>query len=124
MRLHDLLVNCAPGAVRAIRAGYHALERLPYRQIWVVDTEFMTGGDPHRPWCACGMELRSGERFSLWTDGYRGPPPFPAGRDTLFVAFVAGAEIACWHQLEWEIPARILDLFQEAPCRHQHRRQV
>jgi hypothetical protein len=112
--LHTMLERCAPNAVRAIRQGYHDLDRLPYRRLWVIDTEFRTGGDPHRTWCVSGLELRTGDRFELWTDGRYEPPPFPADHDTLVIAFVAGAEMACWHQQGWPRPARILDLFQEA----------
>lgn len=112
--LHQLLEGCAPAAVRSIRDGYHALERLPYRRIWAVNSEFATNGDPHRTWCFCGLELRTGCRFELWTDGYQGPPPCLTDRDTLFVAFVASAEIACWQQLGWPTPERVLDLYQEA----------
>ena len=112
--LHRLLEGCAPAAVRSIRDGYHALERLPYRRIWVLDSEFATNGNPHRTWCFCGLELRTGCRFELWTDGYQGPPPCLTDRDTLFVAFVASAEIACWQQLGWPTPERVLDLYQEA----------
>jgi DNA polymerase I len=112
--LHSLLVDCQPNAVRAICQGYNALARLPFCRLWVIDAEFMTNGNPHRTWCMSGFELRTGAQFELWTDGYRGPPPFFADYHTLVISFVAGAETCCWRQLGWPMPMHILDLFQEA----------
>jgi hypothetical protein len=100
-------------AVRLMRQGWAALDRLPYRYIVCLDTEFRTGGDPHRGWCLCGVELRSGQEFRLWLDGQAVLPPFPLDSSTLFVAFVAGAEVATIRAIGWSLPARILDLFQE-----------
>ena len=112
--LHSLLVDCQPHAVRAIRQGFNALARLPFKRIWVVDGEFMTNGNPHRVWCISGFEVHTGAHFEWWTDGYQGPPPFAADDpETLMVAFVAGAETCCWIQKHWPI-GRILDLYQEA----------
>ena len=99
--------------VQLIRAGHDALARLPYRQIICLDTEFRSAGDPHRGWCLCGINLRDGEEYRLWLDGYDGPPPFPLDESTLFVAFVAGAEIATLRARGWPMPARIFDLYQE-----------
>jgi hypothetical protein len=96
-----------------MRAGYAALNRLPYRELWCIDTEYMTNGNPHRGWCLCGIELRTGRECRLWLDGYAGDPPFPLDESTLCVAFVAGAEIATLRTRGWPMPARIFDLFQE-----------
>ena len=78
--LHQLLEGCAPAAVRSIRDGYHALERLPYRRIWAVDLEFATNGDP----TSHMVLLRSGTA---------------TGPSSSVVAF--GRKIACWQQLGW-----------------------
>jgi hypothetical protein len=40
-------------------------------------------------------------------------PPFPIGPDSLFVAYYASAELGCFLELGWDMPARILDLFTE-----------
>lgn len=96
-----------------MRQGWRALERLPYRHIVCVDTEFRTGGDPHRGWCLCGVELRSGREFKVWLDGRSVLPPFPLDDSALFVAFVAGAEVATTFAYGWPVPARIFDAFQE-----------
>jgi hypothetical protein len=100
-------------AVRLMRQGWNALGRLPYGHIVCLDTEFRTGGDPHRGWCLCGVELRSGREFKLWLDGRSVLPPFPLDDSTLFVAFVAGAEVATMRAYGWPMPARIFDAFQE-----------
>jgi hypothetical protein len=39
--------------------------------------------------------------------------PFDTGPDALFVAFYAPAELGCFLQLGWELPAAVLDLFAE-----------
>jgi hypothetical protein len=102
-----------PDTVRRMRGGWAALARLPYRHLICLDTEFRTKGDPHRGWCLCGVELRSGQEFKLWLDGTVVLPPFPLDESTLFIAFVAGAEVATIRALGWPMPARIFDLFQE-----------
>ena len=45
------------------------------------------------------------------------PGPFPAGPDSLFVAYYASAELGCFLALDWPMPARILDLFREFKCK-------
>src|SRR5215472_17182491 len=96
-----------------MREGWAALARLPFRYIVCPDTEFRTRGEPHRGWCLCGVELRSGRLIQEWLDGADVSPPFPLDDSTLFVAFVAGAEVATIRVLGWPLPARIFDLFQE-----------
>ncbi len=109
----DLLRGASPEAAAHLAAGRAALARLPYRDIWVADTEFRAVGDPQRPWCLSAVELRTGREVNLWLDGYRGPCPLPTGRESLFVAFVAGAEVGTFLAMGWAVPARILDLFAE-----------
>jgi hypothetical protein len=40
-------------------------------------------------------------------------PPYPIGPDTLFVAYLASAELGCHLALGWPLPARVLDLYVE-----------
>jgi hypothetical protein len=40
-------------------------------------------------------------------------PPYPIGPDTLFVAYLASAELGCHLALGWPLPARVLDLYAE-----------
>jgi hypothetical protein len=40
-------------------------------------------------------------------------PPYPIGPDSLFVAYLASAEMGCHLELGWPLPARVLDLYVE-----------
>jgi hypothetical protein len=113
--LHFLLLSAArhPKAVRLIREGLSALARLPYRRLICLDAEFRAIGDILRTWCICALDLRTGEHWKLWLDDSTDPPPFPVDKDTLFIAFVAGAEVASFLARKWPFPARIFDVFQE-----------
>jgi hypothetical protein len=96
-----------------MRKGWEALARLPYRHLVCLDTEYRARGDPHRGWCLCALDLRTGNEWRVWLDGYAGPLPFFVDKTTLFVAFVAGAEIATFLARNWPFPVRVFDLFQE-----------
>jgi hypothetical protein len=96
-----------------MREGWAALARLPFQRLICLDTEYRARGDPHRGWCLCALDLRTGEDWRWWLDGYSGPPPFPVDKDTLFIAFVAGAEVATFLARGWPAPVRVFDLFQE-----------
>jgi DNA polymerase I len=58
-------------------------------------------------------ELRSGREWRIWHGQFPSRPPFSTGPETLFVAFVASAELGCFRALRWPMPARILDLYAE-----------
>jgi hypothetical protein len=51
----------------------------------------------------------------LWEDELRSrrTPPYPIDPDSLFVAFLASAELGCHLALGWPLPARVLDLYVE-----------
>jgi DNA polymerase-1 len=92
------------------------LEALPYKAIVIADFEFEFGGrdgDRPRPVCMVAKDLRSGQEWRIWRGEFPSRPPFPIGSDTLFVAFVASAELGCFRALGWPIPSRILDLYAE-----------
>ncbi len=42
--------------------------------------------------------------------------PFDTGKDSLFIAYYASAEINCFHVLGWSLPMHVLDLFTEFRC--------
>src|ERR1700751_3925059 len=91
-------------------------EALPYKAIVVADFEFEFGGhdgNRPRPVCMVAKELRSGQEWKIWRGEFPSRPPFSTGPDTLFVAFVASAELGCFRALDWPMPARILDLYAE-----------
>ena len=58
-------------------------------------------------------ELGTNRLLRLWQDELAAGPPFPINDDVLFVAYFASAEIGCFLELGWPVPARILDLFAE-----------
>lgn len=85
-----------------------------YREIWLVDFEFMAPpGERPTPWCLVAREFRAGELLRVWLDNPPGSPPFDVGPDALFVAYYAPAEFDCMLQLGWNLPARVVDLFCE-----------
>jgi hypothetical protein len=87
-----------------------------YPQVWLCDFEFTPRpGDPPLPVCMVAQEFRTGQTVRLWEDELRGrrEPPFPTGPESLFVAFVASAELGCFLALGWPLPCRILDLYVE-----------
>jgi hypothetical protein len=91
----------------------------PFREIWLVDFEFRHDRG-ERPWpvCMVARELRSGREIRLWRDELLAldHAPFDTGRDCLFVAYAAVAEIGCFLELGWPLPANILDLYFEHRC--------
>jgi hypothetical protein len=92
------------------------LDRLPYREVWVVDFEFGGGGGNNPvPRCLVARELRSGRTIRIWEDELlrMRKPPYPTDQTSLFVAYYASAEIGCHLALGWPVPARLLDLFTE-----------
>jgi hypothetical protein len=88
----------------------------PFGTIWLADFEFETppGGWPI-PVCLVAIEYRTGQPIRLWYDELRGhrTPPYPIGLDSLFIAYLASAELSCHLALNWGLPAQILDLYVE-----------
>ena len=89
-----------------------------FREIVLADFEFAnTPGNRPVPVCLVADELCSGRRFRLWQDQFGPAPPYATGRDVLFVAYYASAELGCHRALGWPMPERILDLFCEFSAR-------
>jgi DNA polymerase-1 len=89
---------------------------LPFREIWLVDFEFIaTDGERPIPVCMVAREARTGRLVRLWRQELAGrsAPPFSLDPDTLYVAYYASAELGCHLALGWPIPVRVLDLFTE-----------
>src|SRR3954447_16587661 len=87
-----------------------------YREVWLADFEFSAPpGERPTPVCLVARELRSGRTLRLWQDDLRGrrAPPYSTGPDSLFVAYLASAELGCHLSLGWPLPARVLDLYAE-----------
>jgi DNA polymerase I len=87
---------------------------LPFRQIWVIDFEFVSGqGENPQPVCLVAKEVGTGRLIRLWQDQLGPKPPFEIDNDTLIVAYYAPAEIGCFLALGWPVPTRIIDLYAE-----------
>jgi hypothetical protein len=89
-----------------------------FKAIVVGDAEFHfgTGGSSEGPphvICFCAKELRSGQEYRIWMDEFGSRPPWPCGRDALFVFYNATAEVRSCMSLGWRPPSSILDLFIE-----------
>jgi hypothetical protein len=59
------------------------------------------------------VEYLTGHTLRVWADELPASPPFPIGRDSLFVAYFASAELSCFLALGWPRPSRVLDLYDE-----------
>jgi DNA polymerase I len=86
-----------------------------FQQIWCVDYEYsQPDGDRPTPICCVAHEVRSGQTIRLWQDELRRPePPYPIGQNSLFVAYLASAELSCHLALGWPFPTHIIDLYVE-----------
>jgi len=86
-----------------------------FSEIWVADFEFtVTLGNNPTPVCLTALEIKSGRWELLWLDGQANPPPpYPTGKDSLFVCYFASAEISCHLALNWPVPENVLDLYTE-----------
>jgi hypothetical protein len=98
-----------------------------FREIWCGDTEFHAPhGGPQEPICFAARELRSGQVVQRWLwDEPCHLPPLPADEETLFVAYLASAELGVYLACGWPMPKRICDPYAEfrlltsgrpAPC--------
>jgi hypothetical protein len=87
-----------------------------FREIWLVDTEFFApSGERPTPICLVAREFRSGQIVRLWQDELfqMDRPPYPIDRDSLFVGYLASAELGCHLALDWPMPESVLDLYVE-----------
>ena len=95
---------------------------LPFREIWIVDTEFYPGsglanggvaGDPVTPLCLVALEMRSGRLVRLWQDQLGPFPPYRLDNDALIVGYMLAAEFGVHAALGWGEPACALDAYVE-----------
>jgi hypothetical protein len=79
-----------------------------------MDFEFISqpGERPH-PVCMVARELNSGQLLQIWQGDFPDSPPFDVGPESLFLAYLASAELGCFLQLGWPLPVRIVDLYVE-----------
>jgi DNA polymerase-1 len=87
-----------------------------FQEIWCVDFEFESpdSGNP-RPICMVALELKSGREIRLFRDELLTRPtaPYSTSADSLFVAYLASAELGCHLALGWPFPENVLDLYVE-----------
>jgi DNA polymerase I len=95
---------------------------LPFREIWIVDTEFYPGaglanggreGDPSTPLCLVAFEMRSGQLVRLWQDELGPFPPYRLDADAVFFFYMASAEFGFHIAKGWGQPACALDAYIE-----------
>lgn len=94
------------------------LDELPYRELWAVDFEFHPEGTPggqQVPICMVAKEMRSGRVLRCWRDERLSlsRPPFDTGPQSLYVAYLASAELHCHLALGWPLPVNVFDCFTE-----------
>jgi hypothetical protein len=92
------------------------LHGAPFREVWCVDFEFRS--DPgERPWVVCmaANELIGGRRIWMWRNELLAlqKAPFDTGADVALIAFFSSAELGCFLELGWPLPANVIDLFVE-----------
>ena len=97
-------------------------QELPFREIWVVDTEYYPGagkanggreGDAITPLCVVAHEMRSGRVVRLWQDEFGPSPPYRLDADALIVSYFGTAEFGTHIALGWGKPACALDAYVE-----------
>src|SRR6516162_92055 len=87
---------------------------LPYRAVWLMDFEFIARpGELPEPVCLVARELGTGRLLRYWQGEFPDSPPFDVGSESLFVAYLASAELGCFLQLGWPLPVRVVDLYVE-----------
>ncbi|MGZ3397493.1 MAG: hypothetical protein ACXVB2_25600, partial [Isosphaeraceae bacterium] len=85
-----------------------------FDRVVALDTEFTPVVGGHSvPVCIVAHELISGTRIRLWQNELGTEPPFPTDDRTLYVAYMAAAEVGFFLACGWPTPTRILDLYVE-----------
>jgi hypothetical protein len=85
-----------------------------FSQIVVADFEYeVSEGDLPKPLCMVAYmldeRLQHVRTIRLWRGEFGSAPPLDIGPDTLFVAYSAWAEMACFLVLGWPFPVHVFD---------------
>jgi hypothetical protein len=98
-------------------------DRLPFREIWVVDGEWYPGrglanggvdGDRATPYCLCAYEIRSRRLIKLRQRELGRFPPYRLDGESLFVTYMLSADYGGIHlPLGWGKPAFAYDAYVE-----------
>jgi hypothetical protein len=98
------------------------LDRLPFREIWAVDTEHYPGaglanggveGDPLTPLCLVALELRAGRIVRLWQDQLGPFAPYRLDTDALISGYMLSSEFGIHVAKGWGEPVCALDAYVE-----------
>lgn len=87
-----------------------------FTEAWATDFEFHPDPDGRpTPVCLVARELHSGREIRLWQDSLRSlpEPPYNIGRDAVFIAYGAQAELSCHLALQWPMPVHVVDMYAE-----------
>jgi hypothetical protein len=87
-----------------------------FEEIWLADFEFSAvPGERPYPVCLVAREFRTGRLIRLWQDELltHKEAPFPTDSRSLFVSYYSSAELTCFLQLGWKLPAFVLDQYVE-----------
>jgi DNA polymerase-1 len=85
-----------------------------FTQVVVVDFEYEVS-DGNLPDVLCMVAYLLDEHLQhvrtvrMWRGEFGTTPPFDIGPDTLFVAYVAWAELTCFRVLGWQFPVHVFD---------------
>ena len=83
-----------------------------FEHVVFADFEFVSRPGEH-PDVVCLAWHEAGQTHRLWRDQLGTAPPYPVDNETLFVCFVANAELGCHLALNWPLPRHVLDLNPE-----------
>src|SRR6185436_13680193 len=105
-----------------MRTRYADWRDLPFREIWIVDTEYYPGpglanggrdGDLIAPLCLATIELRTGRVVQLWQDELGPFPPYRLDSEAIFVSYLLTAEFGFHRAAGWGKPVWALDPYVE-----------
>jgi hypothetical protein len=87
---------------------------MKFAEEWFVDFEYYAPpGELPSPLCMVAYERNRKRLVRLSRGEFPRKPPYSAGRDALFVAFAADAELLCHYVLGWPFPENVIDLHVE-----------
>jgi hypothetical protein len=99
------------------------LDRLPFREIWVMDGEWYPGrglasggvnGDRATPRCLCAYEVRSRRLIRLGQQGIGRFPPYRLDADAILFTYMLSADYGGIHvPAGWGKPAIAIDPYVE-----------
>ncbi len=87
-----------------------------FSEIWCCDFEFSAQpGENPMPVCMVAREINSGNKIRVWQDELLSmeAPPYAIGRNSLYIAYYASAEMGCHLVLNWPLPDNLIDLYAE-----------